>query len=241
MLLELGQVPLCIQANKNAIKNWSRITNDTKCNKLLITSYENGIANNLFWPKRIRDTLSQIGMLDKFINKDSRAHIPAFQRMCDIFHQNSFSEIQKDSSKLRTYSILKTQIGFEDYLNQIQSIPNRTSLTKFRLSNHSLMIETGRHQHIEKNLRFCPFCPRNIEDEFHFLLECQVFRTLRNELFAEAKKKDENFLQMEKSEKFVTLLTNPAVISHTAGYLYRTFYSREFLLKKHKNPFWSIS
>ena len=236
VLLELGQVPLNIQATKNAIKNWVRITNDTKCNELVVASYENAITNNLTWPKRVENTLSNIGMLNKFLSKDYRTHIQLLQRMTDIFHQNSFSEIKKETSKLRTYSIIKTEIGYEQYLSQIQNIQDRISLTKFRLSNHRLMIETGRHQHIEKNLRFCPFCPGEIEDEFHFLLECQVFNTLRDELTDKALRELGNFSQLGKFERFVALLNNSAVITHTASYIGRMFYIREYLLKGHKNP-----
>ena len=235
VMLELGQVPLNLQANKNAIKNWSRITNDPKCNKLVTSSYDNGISNNLSWTKIIKDTFAQIGMLSSFFNKDGRAHEVAFQRMRDIFHQNSFAEIQKQSSKLRTYSLFKTQIGFENYLSEIQNVQSRTSLTKLRLSNHSLMIETGRHQHIEKDLRFCPFCPGKIEDESHFLLECQVYKPLRDELFEETKTRKEDFIQMRSPEKMLTLVTNPTVYTHTASYINRTFCIREYLLSKHKN------
>ena len=80
-----------------------------------------------------------------------------FQRLVDIFHQTAFTEVRDGGSKLRTYSLLKTEIGFERYLNEVTSIQNRISLTKFRLSNHSLMIEKGRHLHINKNERFCKF------------------------------------------------------------------------------------
>ena len=31
-------------------------------------------------------------------------------------------------------------------------------MTKFRLSNHKLMIETGRHRNMDKTIRICPFC-----------------------------------------------------------------------------------
>ena len=139
VLLELGQVPLYIQAIQNAIKNWGRIMTDDKCNKLVVTSYESAITDKLSWPTKIKDTLSQIGMLDKYLHKDSGAHTQASQRLRDIFHQTSFSEIQKDSSKLRTYGVIKTQIGYENYLNEIQNTQTRISLTKFRLSNHHLL------------------------------------------------------------------------------------------------------
>ena len=41
------------------------------------------------------------------------------------------------------------------------------------------MIEAGRHQNIDHNLRFCQMClKRNVyivEDEFHFFLVCPAF------------------------------------------------------------------
>ena len=39
---------------------------------------------------------------------------------------------------------------------------------KFRLSNHGLMIETGHHNGIPEEARFCSFCSTEMENEFHF-------------------------------------------------------------------------
>ena len=159
VLLELGQVPLTIDAIKNAIKNWVRIASHNKCNEMIIKSHENALLLHLNWSTRIKNTLEEIGMYDAYLEQNRNAHITIFQRLIDTFHQNAFSEIGRESSKLRTYHIIKTKIGYEDYLNEIQNIEARVAFTKFRLSNHSLMIETGRHQRIDKSLRHCPFCP----------------------------------------------------------------------------------
>ena len=72
------------------------------------------------------------------------------------------------------YGIFKTEIGYENYLSIIKDPKKRTVITKFRLSNHRLMIEVGRHQNIPKEFRFCPFCPNKVETEAHFLLECSA-------------------------------------------------------------------
>ena len=182
VLLELGQVPLTIDAIKNAIKNWVRIASHNKCNEMIIKSHENAILLHLNWSTRIKNTLEEIGMYDAYLEQNRNAHITIFQRLIDTFHQNAFSEIGRESSKLRTYHIIKTKIGYEDYLNEIQNIEARVAFTKFRLSNHSLMIEIGRHQRIDKSLRHCPFCPSEIEDELHFLIECKTYRSHRKEL-----------------------------------------------------------
>ena len=155
--------------------------------------------------------------------------------MNNIFHQDSFSEIKEGSSKLRMYSIIRTQMGYENYLSEIRNTQDRISFTKLRLSNHQLLIETGRHRQIEKHQRFCPFCPHKIEDELHFLLECKVYRTLQNELFEKAVMEDNNFANLGKNEKFVFLMTCPEIVPHTAGYINRMFHVREYLLGNHKN------
>ena len=65
--------------------------------------------------------------------------------------QGCWSEIRDtclvDKGKLDTYFTFKTSYNYENYLD-INNIEKRTMLTKFRLSNHCLKIETGRHEHI---------------------------------------------------------------------------------------------
>ena len=145
VLLELGQIPLRIFALKNAIKNWVRVANKISCNDMTIKSHENSILHNLKWPNRIENVITEIGLRVLFLQKDKTTHLYVFQRLRDIFHQESFSAISNESSKLRTYSLFKNDIGFEKYLNSVQNLQERTFLTKFRLSNHELMIEKGRH------------------------------------------------------------------------------------------------
>ena len=92
--------------------------------------------------------------MESFINPghDDNLHTKAFQRMCDIFHQEAFEYLRKEDSKLRTYNHIKSQTGLEPYLHEIKNIKDRVSFTKLRLSNHQLRIEKGRHQKINKNM-----------------------------------------------------------------------------------------
>ena len=84
-----------------------------RANSLTLLSYENAIKNNLKWPNAIETKLSQTGQLDLFVDNESHRKPPSqfsFERACDIFHQNSFSEIKSENSKLRTYAKFKTEI-----------------------------------------------------------------------------------------------------------------------------------
>ena len=59
----------------------------------------------------------------------------------------------------------------EDYLHQVNNTRHRIALTKLRLSNHKLAIETGHYSRPLKKPaeRTCPICKLEMEDEYHFI------------------------------------------------------------------------
>ena len=62
VLLELGEIPLIIYANKFSVKNWERIRNK-RANFLLLSSYKDALNENLTWLSNIRKILELNGML----------------------------------------------------------------------------------------------------------------------------------------------------------------------------------
>ena len=213
-----------------------RLTTQQNGNEITLKSHEFARENNLKSIACVQDTLSRIGLMEDFITKNKNTHINAWQRLNDIFHQLAFTEIKKENSKLRTYGLLKTNIGFENYLHADINLRDRIALTKLRLSNHELMIEKGRHTKIDKNKRFCPFCPKIIETELHFLLHCNTFSHLRMVVFEKTMKENPNFIFLQDTEKFILLLTKQNLINHTANFLKKGFECRSFLLGKYKYP-----
>ena len=76
------------------------------------------------------------------------------QRLKDIELQRWLSDVNNDvrkdanqKNKLRTFRKFKTIENYkcEDYLRQVTNVQHRITLTKLRLSNHKLAIETGRY------------------------------------------------------------------------------------------------
>ena len=53
-------------------------------------------------------------------------------------------------------------------------------MSKFRMCNHKLPIELGRHNNIERNLRKCNKCGIDIGDEYHYLFICDYFKDERS-------------------------------------------------------------
>jgi hypothetical protein len=58
----------------------------------------------------------------------------------------------------------------------------RLILTKFRLSEHKLLIEIDRNLKIPKGQRLCAIC-NFLEDKFHFFFECKRNTNNRNILY----------------------------------------------------------
>ena len=139
-------------------------------------------------------------------------------------------------SKLQQYSLIKKDTSYEEYLTLVQNTSDRIAMSKFRLSNHTLLIETGRHQGIPRSDRKCPFCPQHIEDEFHFLIHCPTYKTLRYNLFEGIKEITFGFYYPE-DEKFLFwfLLKNPIISHLVARFIKNAMEIRTFLVTKPRN------
>ena len=48
-------------------------------------------------------------------------------------------------------------------------------MTTFRMCNHKLPIEIGRHNKIERNIRICTKCFNDLGDEYHCMFICEHF------------------------------------------------------------------
>ena len=72
----------------------------------------------------------------------------------------------------------------------IKNTRHRIALTKLRLSNHKLAIETGRYSRPFKKPaeRTCPICKIEMEDEYHFLNICPAYQEKRSSLLDYLKK-----------------------------------------------------
>ena len=108
-------------------------------------------------------------------------------------------------------------------------------MTKFRLSNHKLMIEIGRHQNTHKELRICPFCTK-VEDEIHFLINCHTFRYIRAVLFKKVEEVSQlrNIKDMDAKSLFKLLLEQENTLQIVAKYITKTMELRDFLIECHR-------
>ena len=90
----------------------------------------------------------------------------------------------RSKGKLSVYANIKNSFKLENYLLQFP-IWYRRNFTKLRISAHSLAIETGRYSkpiETPPSKRLCFHC-KEIETEFHFILNCPLYQAERKSLY----------------------------------------------------------
>ena len=123
-----------------------------------------------------------------------------------IFHNEWKSKLDT-STKGETYKRFKANMKQEPYLKLLNR-KERVSLTKFRVSDHKLMIEEGRRKRpkLPRENRTCNWCPTNIEDEQHFLTECKLYAS-RHRLYHQVETLYPTFTLLDSHQKFLYLMS----------------------------------
>ena len=146
-------------------------------------------------------------------------------KICCDAYDRVWNEQIRTSSKATSYVKYKTTMDYEKYLDLIENTKHKTSLSRFRLSNHTLMIEKGRHAKptIEAHLRFCYFCKTLVENEEHFLTFCPLYSPQRIELETICRKHCNRYDSLNRDERFIFIMSNENKnIQNALGYFITT-------------------
>ena len=98
----------------------------------------------------------------------------------------------------------------------------RHVLTKYRLSDHNLAIETGRHRKnwLPREQRICGHCETGmVETEEHFLLHCGKYKQIRESLFPKLHNAVPSFPSLNNRDKMAILLGEGPTAAMAAQYI----------------------
>ncbi len=129
----------------------------------------------------------------------------------------------KTQSKLQFYRTLKSNYELEDYLQSVRDTKQRRILTKYRLSEHRLAIETGRHRKswLPREQRVCVHCETGeIETETHFLLHCHKYIPIRHLYFNKLTNIVNNFTAISETDQIKILLGEGHTAALAARYVW---------------------
>lgn len=206
---ETGRIPLKTERKLIMIKFWAKILKQDPTSivkRVYLMLKQDVDRNNTYsgknWAYHIKKILDSHGL--SFVwNEQSNEEIP-FElirvRIRDNYLQHWYAEIN-NSRKLETYALFKYDFEEEKYLQLSLQHKFKQALSQFRISAHSLAIETGRYENVARENRLGKFCNmRKVESEYHFLLVCPNYKDLRVKYFKPY------FCHWPNVNKFVTLI-----------------------------------
>ena len=209
---ETGRYPLYVTVYTRMISHWAKVLASDECRickivyRYLYEQHKKGICNP--WFTCIQNIFNSCGMSNIWNDQCTTYVSPRWvssvisQSLKDQFIQKWHSDLN-ESSKGLCYRIYKTTFSIESYL---VNLPRkfRTSLIKFRTTNHHFPVEKGRWNGTPRNERLCHFCNSNkIGDEFHYLMECDSFKEQRK-IFSH----ENNFFIRPNTLKFNNLMSS---------------------------------
>ena len=99
------------------------------------------------------------------------------QRLINCYSQKLNSDIVS-SPEASHYQHYKTRLTVEEYLSLDLSYKFHKILSNFRCSTHELMIEKGRRNNFDRDLRYCPLCSiAHVKVVVFFFLPMKTFPT----------------------------------------------------------------
>ena len=181
VLGEAAILPLHMRAQISMLKFWNRIRHmeDTVLVKL---AYNENLESNSSWCKTIQ-VLNATYQLHTKNWTELEFHTEVKKTLLAAFtnHWRSRIDDRGVEKKLQLYSNVKKTFQIEKYLD-IPTFRERQIISKFMCSNHTLRIETGRHDNTPREERHCRICDtNNIEDEDHFIMKCSAYDQIRQE------------------------------------------------------------
>ena len=218
VLSELGRFPLCFNVMKKMINYWYRlqdISNDSTNiiirNAFLTSKYlfENGKSS---WFGSVHTVINAIPGLVAYTNLKRKPNL--FKKHLNRLLRSAFlnmwekERLKNEHGKLRNYIKFKQHFHREKYLRIMNNFDLRKHYSRFRISCHHLIIETGRYKNIPSNLRICTSCNSGeIGDEIHFLLCCKKYENERKCLLHEINSVCGNFQKLSLNDKMMWLMS----------------------------------
>lgn len=211
---ELGIFPLTITILPLMVKYWLKL-NINPLDKLVFFTLNEDKHN---YNCMIKLFLEYIGYNHVYMNKNTFSVTTTVKSIKVALQSRYISFINKTmdrhDSKLRTYKLYKNNYKLESYLKLPLPKEDIKTFSRFRISNHNLEIEVGRHsskdkQKVAAEYRFCKKCHTNqVEDETHFLLVCNKYKNDRDIFLHKIETLHPNSTDKSTKDLFLYLMNN---------------------------------
>lgn len=196
--------------------------------KVFDWSHSMAMAGYTNWCSQVQAICRILNIEDTFINRE-QCDLNYCEEMLRNIQEAEWKENVNKKPKLRFYSLFKKTFRTENYV-KLNLDPQQRSLTaQLRLGILPLRVETGRFVNLALDDRKCEICNTEaIEDECHFLFECERYKDLR-ENWEITIKNQCNYIQYLELEDQLSFLFEDIPRS-TAKYIVNCFMQRKSYL-----------
>jgi hypothetical protein len=230
---ETGWHTLIHHRDKEQIKFWLKLFNMNRnrlTKDIFNWDYKRALLGHKNWNHNIKEILESIENSDVFYGlgtENPKVAMLTIEKQLEARETKLWQEEIDNMPKLRTYRKIKLNRDAEHYVEHNHNRRQRSLLAKLRIGNLPINIEKGRHKNLPLDERTCPRCTTEIEDEKHFLLNCQLYTQLRTDLVQTfADKTGENLDNYSTDEQLYLLLNIKSTIKLVASYVEEAFRER---------------
>ena len=164
---EMGRYPLVLSVILSCINYFFYICTKGE-NSLVFQALKTQLSNTNSQYVNVLKKIFQYLNINDYNIYDARATLQNLQEN----YESIYHDYMSSHTKLKIFNSIKRCYSRPKYLDIVKS-SDRCSLTKLRLSAHSLPIEIGRYKNIDQKNRFCDVCDSKcIGDEYHLLFNC---------------------------------------------------------------------
>jgi hypothetical protein len=178
------------------------------------------------WIQEIKELFKDINMIDIF-NNLGEVNLTDIAEKLQGNAQDVWLENIRSMPKLRTYKVFKNVYESEPYVISFMNREKRSYLAQLRSGILPLQVEVGRWQGVPVDERKCTVCRLGfVEDECHFLFECNEYHEERKDLYANV---NDNFENIPNSEK-LKILMSKEYVKLFSNFLYTIYKKRQKIL-----------
>lgn len=231
---DMGWNSCYVKSKIEVFRLWIKLRN-TEEERILKCIHNWSKRNGRGWEARVQKFSNGLNV-SSLIND---SHLPirtALKNLKDILSNKDAENWNKqlaDSDKLRTYKTYKNILKPEWYCSLPLPRDQRRILFRLRSCSLPLAVETGRYSKPKTpmNERICKFCQsHSVENEMHFLLECDLYTDLRQLLFEKASDLNADFMTLNLNEKLAFLMQNKDIQFQVGSIVTKMFKRRKMFL-----------
>ena len=227
---DMGWASAEVKQKLETVRLWCRLRNmpsDRTVHKIHSWSFQIGKS----WENNMLKLIESLNIRDYMLAQNPSKAIClklARDKLTELDYDRWKSQLLQNGinvdngNKLRTYRTYKNNFSTETYVKSNMRRDHRRILARFRSCNLPLAVETGRYTKPKTPIdeRLCKYCDESsIEDETHFLIECELYSDIRYDLFQIATAENRNFPSFSTDEKLVYLMQSDSLLYKLASSL----------------------